>query len=246
MKTLLIDDEADARKMLREYVGAFPELTIVGECSNGQEAVSAIDRLEPDLVFLDIQMPGLSGFQVLQHIVHIPQVIFSTAFDRYALKAFDHNAVDYLLKPYARARFEQAVNKVLRSHPSRNLDQVRALSEHLERERAAGLYLDRLLVEQGRHLIALPAQQIIWLQADDDYTRLHTRERFYLSSLGIGTLEQRLHPAHFLRIHRSAIVNLEHIREVLKDPNGPIVVLSNGARHKVSRSYQDALKRWMV
>ncbi len=246
MKILLIDDEADARKLLREYLGAFPELAIAGECTNGLEAVSAIDRLEPDLIFLDIQMPGLSGFQVLQQIVHVPQVIFSTAYDRYALKAFDHNAIDYLLKPYTRDRFVQAISKVLRSHPSRNLDQVRALSEHLQREFAPANYPDRLLVEQGRHLVALPLNQIIWLQADDDYTRLHTRERFYLSSLGIGELELRLHPAQFLRIHRSAIINLEHIREVIKDPNGPIVVLSNGVRQKVSRSYQDALKRWMV
>lgn len=246
MKILLIDDEADARKLLREYLGAYPELAIAGECANGLDAVSAIDRLEPDLIFLDIQMPGLSGFQVLQQIVHVPQVIFSTAYDRYALKAFDHNAIDYLLKPYTRDRFVQAITKVLRSHPSRNLDQVRALSEHLQREFAPANYPDRLLVEQGRHLVALPLHQIIWLQADDDYTRLHTRERFYLSSLGIGELELRLHPAQFLRVHRSAIINLEHIREVIKDPNGPFVVLSNGVRQKVSRSYQDALKRLMV
>jgi two-component system LytT family response regulator len=127
--------------------------------------------LEPDLVFLDIQMPGMSGFQVLQKVVHIPQVIFSTAYDRYALKAFDHNAVDYLLKPYTRERFAQAVSKVLLSASSRNLKQVREKTT----------YLDRLLVEQGNRLTALAVEDIIWIEADGDYAHLHTAQKSYLS-----------------------------------------------------------------
>ncbi|MCB0521960.1 MAG: response regulator transcription factor [Lewinellaceae bacterium] len=244
MKVILIDDEGDARLMLRQYLEEFPGLTIVDECSNGLEAVTAIERHEPDLVFLDIQMPGMSGFQVLQNIVHIPQVIFSTAYDRYALKAFDHNAVDYLLKPYTRDRFAQAVNKLLLSSPSRNLHQIRALADNLQKEQTQ--YLDRLLVEQGNRMIALQAHEIIWIEANGDYANLHTGQKSFLSSLGLGELENRLNPAQFLRIHRSAIIGLAHILEVRKDPSGYYMDLTNGKRHKVSRSYQEALKKWMV
>ncbi len=244
MKVLIIDDEADARLMLRQYLDGFPQLQVVGECTNGLEAVTAIEEHEPDLVFLDIQMPGMSGFQVLQQIVHIPQVIFSTAYDRYALKAFDHNAVDYLLKPYTKKRFAQAVNKVLLSAPSRNLQQVRELSDSLQREQTT--YLHRLLVEQGNRMIALAVEDIIWIEADGDYAHLHTRQKSYLSNLGLGELENRLNPTILLRIHRSAIIGLQHIHEVRKDPSGYYVFLKNGKRHKVSRSYQEALKKWMV
>ena len=244
MKVLIIDDEADARKMLQQYLEEFPQMEVVQECTNGLEAVTAIEEHEPDLIFLDIQMPGMSGFQVLQKIVHIPQVIFSTAYDRYALKAFDHNAVDYLLKPYTRERFAQAANKVLLSNPLRNLKQVRELTENLQREQTA--YLDRLLVEQGNRMIALAATDIIWIEADGDYAHLHTSQKSYLSNLGLGELENRLNPTVLLRIHRSAIIGLQHIKEVRKDPSGYYVFLKNGKRHKVSRSYQDSLKKWMV
>ncbi len=244
MKVLIIDDEADARKMLRQYLEAFPQMEIAGECTNGLEAVTTIEASEPDLIFLDIQMPGMSGFQVLQHIVHIPQVIFSTAYDKYALKAFDHNAVDYLLKPYTRERFAQAVNKVLLTAPSRNLRQVRELEENLQQQKTQ--YLDRLLVEQGNRMIALAVQDIIWIEAAGDYAQLHTAQKSYLSNLGLGELENRLNPSVLLRIHRSAIIGLQHIQEVRKDPSGYYVFLKNGKRHKVSRSYQEKLKRWMV
>ena len=244
MKVLIIDDEADARLLLQQYLEGFPQLEVVQECSNGLEAVTGIEQREPDLIFLDIQMPGMSGFQVLQKIVHIPQVIFSTAYDKYALKAFDHNAVDYLLKPYTRERFAQAVNKVLLSAPSRNLKQVRQLTENLQIEKTN--YLDRLLVEQGNRMIALKAEDIIWIEADGDYAHLHTSKKSYLSNLGLGELDSRLNPTLFLRIHRSAIIGLSHIHEVRKDPSGYYVSLKNGKRHKVSRSYQGALKKWMV
>ena len=147
MKVLIIDDEADARMLLQQYLAGIPELDVVGECTNGLEAVRAIEQHEPGLIFLDIQMPGMSGFQVLQNIVHIPQVIFSTAYDKYAIKAFDHNAVDYLLKPYTKERFGQAINKVLLSTPARNLKQVRELTENLQREQT--MYLDRLISGTG-------------------------------------------------------------------------------------------------
>jgi two-component system, LytTR family, response regulator len=143
-KVIVCDDEDDARLLIQQYIAGYPQLQVVKECSNGLEAVTAIDALEPDLIFLDIQMPGLSGFQVLQQIVHVPQIIFSTAFDKYALKAFDNNAVDYLLKPYTKERFSQAVNKVL-LNSQRNMESIKNLGEHLQAGYSA--YPEKVLVD---------------------------------------------------------------------------------------------------
>lgn len=242
-KVLIADDEADARKLIKEYLTAVPQMSLCGEAKNGPEAVRLIDELEPDLVFLDIQMPGLSGFQVLQQIVHIPHIIFSTAYDKFALKAFEHNAVDYLLKPYTRSRFEQAIDK-LRNAGQRHREQLKKLDEHLQRDKHH--YPERLLVEQGNKLVSLPVADIIWLEADGDYTRLHKAGQYYLSGLGIGSFEQKLNPAVFLRIHRGAIININHIKEVHKEASGPQVIMQNGTVHKVSRSYTEALKKLMV
>lgn len=241
-KILIVDDEADARQLIRQYIGEMAGMEIVAECSNGLEAVSAIDQYEPDLVFMDIQMPGLSGFQVLQQIVHVPRIIFSTAFDRYALKAFEHNAVDYLLKPYTRERFQQAVNKLL-LNDAQHKRQLQQLTEHLQKDSP---YPARLLVEQGNKMIGLPVADIQWVEARGDYSGLHTGQQMFLSNLGISALEHKLDPAIFLRIHRSVMVNVHHIREVHREASGPQIVLSNGSVHKVSRSYTDALKKLMV
>ncbi|TAD86659.1 MAG: DNA-binding response regulator [Bacteroidetes bacterium] len=242
-KVLIIDDEADARQLIRQYLEELPHMQIAAECRNGIEAVQAIDQHEPDLVFMDIQMPGLSGFQVLQQIVHIPQIIFSTAFDKYALKAFDHHAVDYLLKPYTRERFSQAIQKVMLAG-NRHRDQIRQLDEQLQKE--TGSYPERLLVEQGNKLVSIKTNEVVWLEADGDYTRIHNSRQFFLSGLGIGQLEQKLNPAIFLRIHRGAIINIHQIQEVHREASGPQVVMQNGTVHKVSRTYTEALKKLII
>jgi two-component system, LytTR family, response regulator len=239
-KVIICDDEDDARLLLQQYIVDYPQLQVVRECTNGPAAVAAIDALEPDLIFLDIQMPGLNGFQVLQRVVHIPQIIFSTAFDQFALKAFDSNAVDYLLKPYTKERFAQAVGKAL-LQAAQNLQAVKNLSDHLQQGYAA--YPEKVLVESGNRMIALPVSDIVWIEADGDYTRLHTAQKFYISSYGMAVLEQKLNPAVFLRIHRSAIVNLHLIKEVYRDSNGYLVVLQNGTTQKVGRSYVEAIKK---
>jgi len=239
-KVIICDDEEDARLLIRQYCSEFPKLQIIKECANGPEAVTAIDELEPDLIFLDIQMPGLSGFQVLQKIVHVPQIIFSTAFDKFALKAFDNNAVDYLLKPYTRERFSQAINKVLRSTAS-NRESIVKLSDQLQSTYNA--YPEKVLVESGTRMISLSVSDIIWIEADGDYTRIHTQQKFYISGYGISVLEQKLNPSVFVRIHRSALINIGQIKEVLKDSNGYYVVLQNGTSHKVGRTYSEAIKK---
>jgi two-component system, LytTR family, response regulator len=239
-KVVVCDDEDDARLLIQQYIAEYPQLQVIKECNNGPEAVAAIDSLEPDLIFLDIQMPGLSGFQVLQKIVHVPQIIFSTAFDKYALKAFDNNAVDYLLKPYTKERFAQAINKIL-TGSNKNLESIRNLSDQLQSAYAA--YPEKVLVESGSRMISLSVNDIYRIEADGDYTRLHTAQKFYLSTYGISILEQKLNPAIFIRIHRSAIININLIKEVYKDSNGYYAVLQNGATQKIGRSYTEVIKK---
>lgn len=241
-KVIIIDDEEPARIIIRQYLDHYPEMEVVGQCQDGIEAVAAINRLEPDLIFLDIQMPGLSGFQVLRQIVHIPQVIFTTAFDQYALKAFDSNAIDYLLKPYTKERFNQAVGKVL-LRQGNNLERMTALTETLQQ--TEGGYHDRILLESGNRMISLSVHDILYLEAEKDYTRVFTAAKSYLSNYGIGVLEQRLNPALFTRIHRSNIINVHQIREVYKENNDAYVVLNNNALLKVSKGYIDNIRKLM-
>jgi len=178
-KIIICDDEDDARLLIEQYMEDYPQLQIIKQCSNGLEALQAIDELEPDIIFLDIQMPGLSGFQVLQKIVHVPQIIFSTAFDKYALKAFDNNAVDYLLKPYTKQRFAQAINKVLLS-TTKNNEAIKKLSENIQQTYSA--FPEKVLVDNGNRMLSLPVNDIIWMEAEGDYTKLHTSSKNYLSN----------------------------------------------------------------
>jgi two-component system, LytTR family, response regulator len=170
----------------------------------------------------------------------VPQIIFSTAFDKYALKAFDNNAVDYLLKPYTRQRFGQAVNKVL-LNAAKNMDGIKKLSENLQTSSAT--YPEKVLVDNGNRMLSLHVNDIIWMEAEGDYTKLHSSNKNYLSSYGIGTLEQKLNPVVFVRIHRSAIININMVKEVFKDTNGYYVVLQNGTSHKVGRNYVEVIKK---
>jgi len=239
-KVIIIDDEEAARLLIKQYVADLKELEVVAECENGIEAVAAINRLEPDLVFLDIQMPGLSGFQVLKQIVHIPQVVFTTAYDQYAIKAFDLNAIDYLLKPYTRQRFNQAVSKLLIQQKD-NRASVSALAETFSPSPQS--FSEKILVEQGNKLISLNVSDIVYLEAVKDYTYIYTEKAKFLSSFGIGNIEQKLNPAAFLRVHRSFIINVHSIQEVHRDINGMQVLLKSGAVLKVSRTYADNIKK---
>jgi two-component system, LytTR family, response regulator len=241
-KVMIIDDEEAARLMIGQYLEDFSTLEVVAECQNGIEAVTAINRLEPDLIFLDVQMPGLSGFQVLRQIVHVPQIVFTTAYDQYALKAFDSNAIDYLLKPYTKERFNQAVAKVL-VRESNASDNMAALTDNLGR--AENSYYERMLLESGNRMVSLDMQDIIYLEAEKDYTRVYTPQKSYLSNYGIGILEQRLNPAVFIRIHRSNIINIHHIREVYKENSDVYLVLKNDVLLKVSKGYMENIRKLM-
>jgi two-component system LytT family response regulator len=242
-KVLIIDDESAARVLIRQYIETNDSFEIIGEYDNGLEAVVAINQLEPDLVFLDIKMPGLSGLQVVQEVIHVPQIVFTTAYDQYALKAFDANATDYLLKPYTRERFEKAITKIL--HQSRsnfeNAKQVAASIANRNNNDPA----TTILVESGSKLISLELKDVISMEADKDYTWMHTALKSYLSNYGISQLEQRLPAANFLRVHRSFIVNISHIKEVHKEGATAQLITSNNRVINISRTYMPELKKMM-
>jgi two-component system LytT family response regulator len=235
-KVIIIDDEVPARVLLRKYIEQHPFLQITGECKNGEEAIELINTTQPDLAFLDIQMPGKTGFEVLQEINYFPKIIFSTAYDQYAIEAFNVNAVDYLLKPFTKERFDQALQKAMETNKNRTLQQ---LTESL----SPCSYPERILVEQGNRLVSVAVKDVIWLEAEGDYSKIHTGKQSYLSNKGISELEKRLNPAQFQRVHRSFIIALDAIQEVYKESSGPLVVLKNNVQIKVSRSYVDAFRK---
>jgi len=235
---LIIDDESDARMLIRQYIQPYDHLEVIGECTNGIDAVEAINQFEPDLIFLDIKMPGLSGFQVVQQLVHLPQIIFTTAYDQYALKAFESNAIDYLLKPYTAERFDKALSKLstLSSFNQNNAWQV-------ANEVAGTKFFSRILVESGNKFINIATKDIIYIEADKDYSRIYTDGKSFLSNYGITVLEQRMDPAIFFRIHRSYIINIEHIKELHKEGSTAQVIMKNDAMLNVSRTYMEDLKQ---
>ncbi len=239
-KVILIDDESAGRKLIKEYLAAYPEFIVLAEANNGVDAVKLINEFKPDLIFLDIQMPGLTGFEVLTHLEEIPQVIFSTAYDQYALQAFEVHAVDYLLKPYTQERFKIALERIA----SRNsLDALRPFAESLLMEKQD--YPERILVQSSKKLISIAVSEIVRIEAYGDYSKLITSKETYLSNFGISILEAKLNPTTFVRVHRSAIINIHCIKEIEKYPNSYEVVMQNGDQVRVSRGYMDKLKKLM-
>ncbi len=245
-RALIVDDEAPARRMVRDALAALgAAVEVVGECVNGPDAVAAIARAEGerrpvDLLFLDVQMPGLSGFEVLEAVdargLAVPAVVFSTAFDRHAVRAFEVAAVDYLLKPFTQARFAEAVGRALA--PERGVEVAR---------HAGPRWAERLLVEDGGVFVPVATADVLWAEAAGGYTKLHTRGRTYLASQGIGALADRLDPARFARVHRSTVVALDALRALERDTSGGFVArLADGAVVRVSRTYADTIRDMMA
>jgi len=239
-KVLLVDDESAGRKLIRQYLENYPELVLVGEVNNGVDAIKAAEEFKPDLLFLDIQMPGMNGFEVLTHLKEIPQIIFSTAYDQYALKAFEVHAVDYLLKPYTKERFHQAVQRILNDTQENT---ARPLAESLLMDKQN--FPERILVQSGRRLINLSVEGILHIQADGDYSRLITEEGAYLSNYGIGKIEEKLDPETFIRVHRSSIININCVISVDKYASSFDVKMQNDDIVRVSRKYMDRIKAFI-
>jgi len=243
---LIIDDEKLARELLREFLEAFPQIHILGECSKGADAVEQIDKLKPDLIFLDVQMPGMNGFDVLDEIVHEPYVIFTTAYDQYAIKAFEKNAVDYLLKPLDQERFKVAVDRALerKKMEAGNIEDLLS-GMHTPNHRTS--YDSHIFVQKSEKLFNLPVEEIMYLEASGDYTVISTKNDQFVSSSGIGKLEELMNPDKFIRVHRSTIINLSYLKEIERHFNGGMIVkMQNGKTFPVSRTYAKMIRKKVV
>jgi len=241
MKALMIDDEPLARSVVREYLAAFPEIEVAGECNDGFEGLKAIQQYQPDLIFLDIQMPKINGFEMLELIDQPPAVIFTTAFDEYAIKAFESHAVDYLLKPFSQERFDKAVQKMVEQ---RNISPVSKISEPLlEAASQTAPQNQRIFVKNGSKIKIIPVEDVYYLEAADDYVKIFTKEGSFLKNKTMSHFEQSLDKNLFVRTHRSCIVNIQQITRI--DPyekDGHIAILKSGGRVSVSKTGYVKLK----
>ncbi|HEY0545030.1 MAG TPA: LytTR family DNA-binding domain-containing protein [Pyrinomonadaceae bacterium] len=246
LRAIVVDDEMLARQIIGEMLEHDDEVEIVAECVNGREAIEAIQTHQPDLLFLDIQMPEVAGFEVLEALKgeRSPIVIFVTAYDQYAVRAFDYHALDYLLKPFDRERFEMAVSRAktqLRRERNGELDKrIVALLEALKAE---ARYVERLVIKNGGRVFFLEANEVNWIEAEGNYVRLHTDKKAHLLRETISSLEEQLDPKKFLRVHRSTIVRIDSIRELQPWFHGEYhIILHNGTKLTLSRNYREQLQ----
>ena len=241
-KVIIVDDEEPARKLIKEFLQLHKDFIIVAECNNGVDAVKNINTFKPDLVFLDIQMPGLTGFEVLQKLEEMPQIIFSTAYDQFAFKAFEVNAIDYLLKPFKQERFDEAIERIMINDKS-YLSQIQTLVNGLNEKE---IYLTNILVSIRNRLINIPVNTIIYIQADGNYAKLILEKGAHLTSYGLSKLEEKLNPQQFIRVHRSTLININNVKEAYSYPSSYELIMSNGEMVKVSRSYLDNIRKLIV
>ena len=234
MTALIIDDEPLARILIREYLQDHPSINVVQECNDGFEGLKAIQHHQPDLVFLDIQMPKINGFEMLELLEQPPPVIFATAFDEYAIKAFEAHAVDYLLKPFNQDRFDKAIAKwaeTVKPNLEKNTQDL------LETASQSPTQSNRIVVKNGSKIKIIPVHEVLYLEAADDYVKVHTGEGYFLKNKTMTHFEQVLDGHHFVRSHRSYIVNVQQITRI--DPyekDSHVAVLRSGIKVPVSRS----------
>lgn len=240
MKAVIIDDEKLARDIVKKYLEDHDDIEIVAECTNGFEGVKAINELKPDLVLLDIQMPKLTGFEMLEILDHKPQIIFATAYDEYAIKAFENNAIDYLLKPFSKERFDQAISKLKVEKVSKDADDIQNLKNYRDEQSES---IDRIVVKQNHKIVVIPVSDIKYLEAQDDYVMIYTAESRYLKQKTMKYFETHLPANEFVRIHRSYIANVTEIEELQRyEKDAHIVKLKSGEKLKVSKSGYQNLK----
>ncbi|HVF28556.1 MAG TPA: LytTR family DNA-binding domain-containing protein [Pyrinomonadaceae bacterium] len=245
IRALIVDDEPLARERVKRFLAGEPDVEVIGECSDGIQTVAAIETLKPDLILLDIQIPEADGFAVIEKIgvEKLPPVIFITSYDQYALRAFDVHAVDYLLKPYNRERFQLALERVraqLQNGQTDVLDErLRSLLESLKPEQK---YLERLMIKSSGRVIFLRTEEIEWIEAEGNYLRIHAGREAYMLRETMNNLAAKLDPSKFARIHRSTLVQIERIKELQPMFGGDyVVILHNGTQLTLSRSYRDKL-----
>ena len=247
IRVLIADDEALAREQISDLLKRFDDCELVDVCADGREALSAIEQHRPDLVFLDIEMPELSGFEVLEEtrLTPLPAVVFVTAYDKYAIQAFEAHALDYLLKPFDFERFERTLMRAKKQiADSRNGELSEKLLAMLEARKSEPKYLDRLAIKSRGRVIFLKTDEITWVEAAGNYLELHTGKESHLIREPISDFEQRLNPERFIRIHRSCIVNVECIKELQPGFGGEyLVVMNDGQQLTASRGYRERLQQ---
>lgn len=256
IRTQIVDDEVLARENVEALLRSDPEIQIVAQCGTGAQAVEAIKQHQPDLLFLDVQMPGMTGFDVLGKVPAklLPHVVFVTAYDHFALRAFEVQAVDYVLKPFNRARFAEALARAkaaVRDHDrqglARRLDEVMAAMQRLRADAEAAPKPregdSRLFIRCDGEIHVMAPDEILWIESDGDYVRLHSTDKSRFVRMSLHRMLEKLDPAHFVRIHRSTIVNLRHMKKASPALYGEYTVeLTNGAKLKVSRTFVHDLK----
>lgn len=239
-KVIIIDDEPLARSVVKEYLQKQPLLSLVEECGDGFEGFKAIQQHQPDLIFLDIQMPKITGFEMLELIDQPPSVIFTTAFDEYAIKAFELHAVDYLLKPFGQERFDKAIAKWREQQPT---TKGKTTQELIETASLSPFQNNRIVVKNGSKIKIIPAHDVFYLEAADDYVKIHTQEGYFLKSKTMNHFEQSLDGQQFARCHRSYIVNVQQITRIdAYEKDNHVAILRSGAKVPVSRGGYGKLK----
>jgi len=246
LRTIIVDDEVLARRKIRSFLAEDPRFSVVAECSDGRQAASVIRSEQPDLVFLDVQMPGRNGFEVLDSLSEqaLPSVIFVTAFDRYAVEAFEVRAIDYLLKPFNKSRFAQALERVVEARSrGRSRGRKEELKSALQELESESRERERIVVKSGSRLIFLRKDAIEWVEAQGDYIRLHVGREAHLLRETMTAVTERLDSPRFVRIHRSRIVNLDFVRELRPLWGGDYTVLMrDGTQLTLSRTYRATLE----
>ena len=239
MKVIIIDDEPLARTVIREYLEPHDTIEILAECNDGFEGIKAIQELQPDLVFLDIQMPRINGFEMLELIENPPQVIFITAYEEYALKAFEIHAIDYLLKPFNKQRFDKALQKAMQQNAV-------AEKESFLQSMTLPAQTNRIVVKDGGKIRIIPLAQVFFIEAADDYVKIVTKENAFLKKQTMAYFEENLPPGQFARVHRSFLVNTQMVTRI--DPyekDGHLVLLTNGNKIPVSKNGYKKLKEML-
>lgn len=246
IKTIIIDDEKLARDIIRNYLRKYENIKIVAECSDGFEALKQINELKPDFIFLDIQMPKITGFEMLELLEEPPIIIFTTAFDKYAIKAFEVNAIDYLLKPFSEERFDDAIKKALNyiEHKISSTQKLENLSRTLDKKEE---YLERIVVKQNQKISIIPISEIRYIEAQDDYVMLHTDKGNFLKEKTMKYFEENLDPKNFIRIHRSYFVQLSQIKQIeYFEKESYKAILNDGTKLPVSKTGFQKIKELIL
>lgn len=240
-RIVIIDDEPLARNLVMEYLASYPQLKVEAECNNGYEGLKAIQQFKPDLIFLDIQMPKINGFEMLELLEESPSVIFTTAFDEYAIKAFEANAVDYLLKPFSEERFKAAMEKWMSQQQEGALVSP-PIKKLLENERMQEEN-NRIVVKNHNEITIVPVSEVVYMEAYDDYVKIFTKDSYFLKKKTMNFYEATLDPSQFFRTHRSYIINLSELTRIESyEKNSYIALLKSGKKIPLSRTGYSKLK----